>query len=49
MLKAFQDFPEAIDNTIMVAKKCLFMPVKRNPVLPNFPLKNITNIVIVFL
>ena len=27
----------------MVAKKCLFMPEKRNPVLPNFPLKNNQN------
>ena len=43
MLKVFQDFPEAINNTLMVAKKCLFMPEKRNPVLPNFPLKNNQN------
>ncbi|PPR31286.1 MAG: DNA polymerase III subunit alpha [Alphaproteobacteria bacterium MarineAlpha9_Bin2] len=38
MLNLFSDLPEAISNTLLVAKKCLFMLEKRTPTLPNYPL-----------
>ncbi|HEY2068745.1 MAG TPA: DNA polymerase III subunit alpha [Rhizomicrobium sp.] len=36
MVAQFADLPEAIDNTIEIAKRCAFRPKKRNPILPQF-------------
>lgn len=36
MCKAFEDLPEAIENTIEIAKRCHYRPLKRNPILPRF-------------
>ncbi|WP_068316330.1 DNA polymerase III subunit alpha [Polycladidibacter hongkongensis] len=36
MIKAFEDVPEAIDNTIEIARRCHYRPLKRNPILPRF-------------
>ena len=43
MLNLFNDLPEAINNTIKIAKKCLFMPEERPPSLPIYPLANNKN------
>ena len=32
----FADLPEAIDNTIEIARRCAFRPMKRKPILPQF-------------
>ncbi|MBI1329469.1 MAG: DNA polymerase III subunit alpha [Alphaproteobacteria bacterium] len=32
----FADLPEAIENTVEIAKRCAFRPKKRNPILPKF-------------
>ncbi len=34
----FADMPEAIENTINIAKKCHIMPIERSPALPSFSL-----------
>jgi DNA polymerase-3 subunit alpha len=36
MAALFADIPEAIANTIEIAKRCAFRPRKRNPILPKF-------------
>ena len=36
MAAQFADLPEAIDNTIEIAKRCAFRPKKRDPILPKF-------------
>src|SRR5882724_8944587 len=36
MTVLFSDLPEAIENTIEIAKRCAFRPKKRNPILPQF-------------
>jgi DNA polymerase-3 subunit alpha len=36
MIAQFADLPEAIENTIEIAKRCAFRPKKRNPILPQF-------------
>jgi DNA polymerase-3 subunit alpha len=36
MAAQFADLPEAIENTIEIARRCAFRPKKRNPILPNF-------------
>lgn len=36
MLALFEDLPEATANTIEIARRCAFMPKKRNPILPQF-------------
>ena len=36
MTKLFADVPEAIENTIEIAKRCAFIPKKRSPILPPF-------------
>ncbi len=36
MAKLFEDLPEAIDNTIEIAKRCAFRPRTHAPILPNF-------------
>jgi DNA polymerase-3 subunit alpha len=33
----FADLPEAVDNTLVIAKRCAFMVMTRNPILPAFP------------
>ncbi len=32
----FADLPEALDNTLVVARRCAFMPEPRKPILPRF-------------
>lgn len=36
MMAQFADLPEAIENTITVARRCAFRPKKRAPILPKF-------------
>src|SRR5712692_8123652 len=33
----FADVPEAIDNTLVIARRCAYMPEPRKPILPPFP------------
>jgi DNA polymerase III subunit alpha len=37
MRTRFSDLPEACDNTLVIARRCAFMPVPRKPILPAFP------------
>ncbi|PHR93386.1 MAG: DNA polymerase III subunit alpha [Robiginitomaculum sp.] len=36
MIELFKDIPEAIENTIDIARRCAFRSPKRKPILPNF-------------
>jgi len=36
MCALFQDVPEAIQNTLVIARRCAVMPEARKPILPNF-------------
>ena len=36
MAELFADLPEALDNTIEIAKRCAFRPTGRKPILPRF-------------
>ncbi len=36
MVTLFADLPEAIDNTIEIAKRCAFQAYRRDPILPRF-------------
>src|SRR6185437_4902600 len=36
MRALFADLPEACDNTLVVARRCAFMPMPRKPILPPF-------------
>mgnify|MGYP001216898521 CR=1 FL=1 len=36
MKALFADIPEAIDNTLIVAQRCAFMPESRDPILPPY-------------
>ncbi|HEY5238274.1 MAG TPA: DNA polymerase III subunit alpha, partial [Rhizomicrobium sp.] len=36
MAAQFADLPEALENTIEIAKRCAFRPKKRDPILPKF-------------
>src|SRR3569832_1400016 len=36
MAAQFADLPEAIENTLEIARRCAFRPKKRNPILPKF-------------
>jgi DNA polymerase-3 subunit alpha len=36
MTALFSDLPEAIENTMEIARRCAFRPKKRNPILPQF-------------
>ncbi len=36
MSALFADLPEAIDNTVEIARRCSYYPRKRNPILPRF-------------
>ncbi len=43
MISLFKDIPEAIENTITIAKRCSFFVKTRNPILPKYPgLENIS-------
>ena len=37
MKTLFADIPEAIDNTVVVAQRCAFVPEVRDPILPPYP------------
>ncbi len=37
MRELFADLPEACDNTLVIARRCAFMPVAQDPILPAFP------------
>ena len=37
MRALFADLPEAIDNTLVIAQRCSFMPTEAPPMLPPFP------------
>jgi DNA polymerase III subunit alpha len=36
MAAQFADLPEAIENTLEIARRCAFRPTKRDPILPQF-------------
>ncbi|HVI87856.1 MAG TPA: DNA polymerase III subunit alpha [Dongiaceae bacterium] len=36
MRELFADVPEAVDNTLVIARRCAFMPPSRKPILPAF-------------
>ena len=36
MRELFADLPEALENTVEIARRCQFRPVKHDPILPNF-------------
>ena len=36
MRALFADLPEAIDNTLVIARRCAYMPAARKPILPPF-------------
>src|SRR5438105_4873652 len=38
MRALFADLPEACDNTLVIARRCAFLPQPRKPILPAFPL-----------
>ena len=38
MVALFADVPEAVQNTVVIARRCAFMPKKVNPILPAFPM-----------
>ena len=43
MISLFKDLPEAIENTVIIAKRCSFFVKTRDPILPKYPgLKNIS-------
>ncbi len=37
MRELFADLPEACDNTLVIARRCAFIPQPRQPILPAFP------------
>ena len=36
MRELFSDLPEAVDNTVVIAQRCAFMPEQLDPILPRF-------------
>jgi DNA polymerase-3 subunit alpha len=40
MRTLFADLPEACDNTLVIARRCAYMPMPRKPILPAFPSEN---------
>ena len=36
MVTLFADLPEAVDNTVEIARRCAFMAYRRDPILPKF-------------
>src|SRR5213082_455488 len=43
MRALFADLPEACDNTLVIARRCAFIPQSRKPILPAFPLPDGTS------
>jgi DNA polymerase-3 subunit alpha len=43
MRELFSDLPEAVDNTVVVARRCAFMPGERAPILPPFEIEGAAN------
>ena len=41
MCALFADLPEAIENTLVIARRCAFSPATRDPILPNFPTRRL--------
>ena len=39
MKELYRDIPEAIENTVLIAKKCLYRPVTLAPILPKYIVK----------
>ena len=39
MRAVFADLPEAVDNTVVIARRCAFMPSPHAPILPSFPIE----------
>ncbi len=37
MRALFADLPEACDNTLVIARRCAFIPQPQRPILPAFP------------
>src|SRR3546814_10794044 len=37
MRTLFADLPEAVENTLVIARRCAYMPQPHKPILPNFP------------
>ncbi len=37
MVDLFADLPEAVQNTVVIAKRCSYMPVPHDPILPPYP------------
>jgi len=44
MRALFADLPEAVDNTLVVARRCAFMVSKRKPILPPFRMDGLTEV-----
>ena len=43
MISLFKDIPEAVENTVTIAKRCSFFLKTRTPILPKYPgLENIS-------
>lgn len=40
MVELFKDIPEALHNTVQIAKRCRFMPKMHDPILPRFESDN---------
>src|SRR5262245_24792910 len=40
MRALFGDIPEAVDNTLVIARRCAYMPSARKPILPAFPVED---------
>lgn len=43
MVELFKDLPEAVENTIAIAKRCSFMPKTLDPILPKFVSAGVDN------
>ncbi|UWI83116.1 DNA polymerase III subunit alpha [Wolbachia endosymbiont of Howardula sp.] len=40
MEQLFSDIPEALDNSLVIAQRCSYMPRSRKPILPRFPCRD---------
>ena len=43
MHQLFADLPEAVDNTVVIARRCAYMPSERAPILPPFEIEGASN------
>ncbi len=43
MRQLFADLPEAFDNTVVIARRCAYMPPERAPILPPFEIEGASN------